>query len=133
MDETTVEKANIQPNEPRDATRGNLPPKKSHLLRWVLFAVIAFAVVLAVFLGLIQKWLWMRELDYVGIFWTLLSVKWGMFGAALVFGISISVDQSPICSQEHRHFTGTHALPARLSLPPPMQAEESTSISAPSC
>jgi len=26
----------------------------------------------------------MRELDYAGIFWTLLSVKWGMFGVALV-------------------------------------------------
>jgi len=34
---------------------------------------------------LIQKLLWMRELDYVGIFWTLLSVKWGMFVVALVF------------------------------------------------
>ncbi len=87
MDETTVEKANIQPNEPRDATRGNLPPKKSPLLRRVLVAVIVFAVVLTFFFGLIQKWLWMRELDYVGIFWTLLSIKWGMFGAALVLGI----------------------------------------------
>jgi hypothetical protein len=27
----------------------------------------------------------MRELDYAGIFWTLLSVKWGMFGVTLVF------------------------------------------------
>jgi hypothetical protein len=26
----------------------------------------------------------MRELDYAGIFWTLLSVKWGMFGVASV-------------------------------------------------
>jgi uncharacterized membrane protein (UPF0182 family) len=29
----------------------------------------------------------MRELDYLGIFWTLLSVKWGMFGVALVCGL----------------------------------------------
>jgi hypothetical protein len=29
----------------------------------------------------------MKELNYVGIFWTLLSVKWVMFGAALVFGL----------------------------------------------
>jgi uncharacterized protein len=51
-----------------------------------LFAIVAFAFVLTAFLGLIQKWLWMRELNYVGIFWTLLSVKWEMFGTAAVFG-----------------------------------------------
>jgi hypothetical protein len=73
-----------------------------------LFGVIACAVVLAVFLGLIQKWLWMRELDYVGIFWTLLSVKWVMFGAALVFGfvylwINLRFAAASIdISQEHR-------------------------------
>ncbi|MGA3193738.1 MAG: hypothetical protein ABSD39_01925 [Terriglobales bacterium] len=27
----------------------------------------------------------MRELDYLGIFWTLLSVKWGMFAVAVAF------------------------------------------------
>jgi uncharacterized membrane protein (UPF0182 family) len=87
MNATADEKITTQPNEPRDATRGNLPPKIGPLLKRVLVAVIAFAVVLTLLAGLIQKWLWMRELDYVGIFWTLLSVKWGMFGVALVFGI----------------------------------------------
>ena len=33
---------------------------------------------------LLQKWLWMRQLDYAGIFWTLLSVKWGMACVAFV-------------------------------------------------
>ena len=87
MNATADEKITTQPNEPRDATRGNLPSKTSPLLKRVLVAVIAFVVVLTVLASLIQKWLWMRELDYVGIFWTLLSVKWGMFGVALVFGI----------------------------------------------
>ena len=33
---------------------------------------------------LLQKWLWMRQLDYAGIFWTLLSVKWGMACVAFI-------------------------------------------------
>ncbi|MFZ0938999.1 MAG: UPF0182 family protein, partial [Candidatus Sulfotelmatobacter sp.] len=48
--------------------------------------MIACGIVLTVLLGLVQQFLWMRELDYAGIFWTLLSVKWGMFGTAVVFG-----------------------------------------------
>ena len=33
---------------------------------------------------LLQKWLWMRQLNYSAIFWTLLSVKWGMTCAAFI-------------------------------------------------
>jgi hypothetical protein len=29
----------------------------------------------------------MRQLDYAGIFWTLLSVKWGIFGVALIVSV----------------------------------------------
>ena len=90
--------------------------------------MIACVVVLAVFVGLIQKWLWMRELDYVGIFWTLLSVKWVMFGAALVFGflylwINLRFAAASIdISQERRPSRkGTPPRPARFLLP--MQAE----------
>jgi len=57
MNPTAIETIPIQPNEPRDDSRGSPPPKRSHLLRWILLGVIACAVVLAVFLGLIQKWL----------------------------------------------------------------------------
>ena len=42
-------------------------------------------IVLGVITGYTEKWLWMRQLDYAGIFWTLLSVQWAMFGAAFVF------------------------------------------------
>jgi|SRR5208283_85363 len=86
MSATAVEKIALQANETHDANRRSHQPKKRHLLRWGLLAPIGCVIVLAVLLGLIQKLLWMRELDYSGIFWTLLSVKWGMFGAALVFG-----------------------------------------------
>ena len=84
-----------------------------------LFALVGCVMVLTVLLGLVQKWLWMRELDYAGIFWTLLSVKWGMFGVALVFAslylwikllfaakrIDFSREQSPL-------FEGCHSCPS---------------------
>jgi uncharacterized membrane protein (UPF0182 family) len=79
-----IEKITPDANKRHDNGHRNEPPKKRHLLRWGLFSAAAFVIVLAVLLGLIQKLLWMRELDYVGIFWTLLSVKWGMFAVALV-------------------------------------------------
>jgi uncharacterized membrane protein (UPF0182 family) len=41
--------------------------------------------VLAGIAGYLEKWLWMRQLDYIGIFWTVLSVQWAMFCLALVF------------------------------------------------
>ena len=46
-------------------------------------ALIAAIVIVLVFLvlgltGYVEKWLWMRQLDYVGIFWTVLSVKSAM-------------------------------------------------------
>jgi hypothetical protein len=51
-----------------------------------LLIVGAFSVIamLAFIPSLIQKWLWMRQLGYASVFWTLLSVRWGLFGAALV-------------------------------------------------
>ena len=84
MSATAVEKIAHLPNEPRGPVRLSPSPRERHLLRWGLLALIGCVIVLTVLLGLIQKWLWMRELDYTGIFWTLLSVKWGMFGVALV-------------------------------------------------
>ncbi|MGA9551270.1 MAG: UPF0182 family protein, partial [Candidatus Sulfotelmatobacter sp.] len=85
MSATSVEKITHEPHEPRGPVRVIPSPRKRHLLRWSLFGVIACGIVLTVLLGLVQQFLWMRELDYAGIFWTLLSVKWGMFGVALVF------------------------------------------------
>jgi hypothetical protein len=49
--------------------------------------LIAIAIVLSLVLGLVQKWLWMRQLDYAGIFWTLLSLKWGIFFVTLFVSI----------------------------------------------
>jgi uncharacterized protein len=49
-----------------------------------VLGVIAIIVLVAL-TGNIEKWLWMKQLGYVGIFWTLLSVRWAMFCAAFVF------------------------------------------------
>ena len=89
------------------ATGRILPPAISFLIRWGIFALVAIGVVLSVVLGLVQKWLWMRQLDYAGIFWTLLSVKWGIFGVALFVSVLYLMDQSPLCGEEHRLCMGS--------------------------
>ena len=52
-------------------------------LYWVLAALIG--LILPEVLACLQKWLWMRQLGYLEIFWKLLSVQWGMFLLGLVF------------------------------------------------
>ena len=56
-----------------------------HLVSLVIVAAILLIVVLVAIAGDIEKWLWMGQLDYAGIFWTLLSVRWAMFCSAFVF------------------------------------------------
>jgi uncharacterized membrane protein (UPF0182 family) len=60
------------------------PTGRGRLLTPIGVAVLAIIVILAVVSGAIQKWLWMRQLDFAGIFWTLLAVKWQMFCSAFV-------------------------------------------------
>jgi len=83
LDEKTIEKLRrevdahlIVPATPRRSGR--------HLFSLIWIAAIAAIALLTVLTGLIQKWLWMRQLHYLGIFWTLLSVQWVMFGVAFV-------------------------------------------------
>ena len=87
MHATAVEKIAPQAKGSIETPRRILPPAISFLLRWGFLALIAIVVVLSTVLGLVQKWLWMRQLDYAGIFWTLLSVKWGIFGVALIVSV----------------------------------------------
>jgi len=68
-----------------DAKEPPRPPRRNHLFTIVWFAVIAAGVVLTVIAGMIEKWLWMRQVHYVGVFWTLLAVQWGMFAVAFLF------------------------------------------------
>ena len=84
MNATAVERIVPPQTGPASGARHILPPSIGFLLRWGIFAVVGVGVFLAVVLGLVQKWLWMRQLDYAGIFWTLLSVKWGIFGVTFI-------------------------------------------------
>jgi uncharacterized membrane protein (UPF0182 family) len=59
-------------------------PTSRHLLRAVIVAAVLLIAVLVGIAGYVQNWLWMRQLNYVGIFWTLLSVQWAMFCSAFV-------------------------------------------------
>ena len=87
MHATAVEKITPQSKGPLETPRRILPPAINFLLRWGLLALIAIVVVPSTVLGLVQKWPWPRQLDYAGIFWTLLSVKWGIFGVTLVVSV----------------------------------------------
>jgi uncharacterized membrane protein (UPF0182 family) len=51
----------------------------------MIAAAVLLIIVLGIITGYVEKWLWMRQLDYAGIFWTLLSVQWAMFCSAFVF------------------------------------------------
>ena len=63
---------------------GKHPPFR-HLLRFMIAAAVLLIIVLGIITGYLEKWLWMRQLDYASIFWTLLSVQWAMFCSAFVF------------------------------------------------
>jgi len=69
-------------------TQGSLAgmPRASRL-RWssIIFAVVFFIFILGGLTGYMEKWLWMRQLDYTDIFWTLVSVRCAMFCAVFVF------------------------------------------------
>jgi hypothetical protein len=49
----------------------------------IVVAVVLIALLTAIS-GLIQKGLWMRQLGYSGVFWTLLSLRWGLFCVAFI-------------------------------------------------
>ena len=63
---------------------GMYPPSRG-LLKPIIIVAIPLVIVLLTLAGYVEKWLWMRQLGYAGIFWTLLSVQWEMFCAAFVF------------------------------------------------
>src|SRR5208337_5201370 len=68
----------------KSSATGKQPPFR-HLLRLIIAAAVLLIIVLGIITGYLEKWLWMRQLDYAGIFWTLLSVRWAMFCLGFVF------------------------------------------------
>src|SRR5271155_946986 len=81
-------------NENRPA-KGELAPGEIALPRpgriaTVVTIVFVFALIALGMAGYMEKWLWMRQRDYVGIFWTVLSVEcaicaMGVLAFAVVF------------------------------------------------
>ena len=59
-------------------------PHSRHLLRLMIVAAVLLIAVLVSIAGYLEQWLWMQQLDYTGIFWTLLSVQCVMFCLAFV-------------------------------------------------
>ena len=112
---TVVEQRRLSAHEKRSVTGMRSPSR--HLLRSIIVAAFLLIAVLAGIAGYLEKWLWMRQLDYVGIFWTLLSVRWVMFCSALVFAflyLWINLRQAAKnCAAFHRG----DAQPWRLDLP----------------
>ena len=84
----------VEPSRPLAGGKGRAfrlgcPLKLIH----IEIAAIVLIALLVVISGWIQKWLWMRELGYTGVFWTLLSVQWELFcGAFLVALLYVSIN-----------------------------------------
>ena len=56
---------------------------KKYFVRAVV-CVVLLVVALTLVAQVLQQWLWIRQLNYAEIFWSLLSVKWGMACVAFV-------------------------------------------------
>jgi uncharacterized membrane protein (UPF0182 family) len=86
MSATVIAPIRTKPSQAPDADHPILKSSGPHRLRIIFFSVIALLACVTLLLGTVQKWLWMRQLGYSGVFWTLFSVKWVMFLVA--FGVA---------------------------------------------
>ena len=85
MNENSVSTAKQDGSADRRSSAADMP--RPSRLRWssIIFGVVFLIFILGGITGYIEKWLWMRQLDYSGIFWTLLSLRCAMFCAAFIF------------------------------------------------
>ncbi len=68
-----------------EATVPAAPAWLVKLLKWIIPIAALLFIATIVIPGFLQEWLWMRQLGYTGIFWTLVSVKLGLASAGFVF------------------------------------------------
>jgi uncharacterized protein len=80
---TVVARRRWTPGEKGSATGHH--PNSWHLPRLMIVAAALLIAILISISRYVEQWLWMRQLDYTGIFWTLLSVQWAMFCSAFAF------------------------------------------------
>ena len=69
----------------KSITGGNHPIfRRWRPLKFIIVAAVVLIALLVVASGWMQKELWMRQLGYTRVFWTLLSLQWELFCAAFV-------------------------------------------------
>ena len=97
-DRTMIEKpSHVEPSRPlaneKPSSNGSHHPILGEIprvgrpMRLVIVGAISLIAILAFIPSWIQKWLWMRQLGYAGVFWTLLSVRWELFCVAFVVAL----------------------------------------------
>ena len=97
-DRTMIEKpSHVEPsrplaNEKPSSNGSHYPilgeiPRVGRPMRLVIAGAILLIAILTFIPSWIQKWLWMRQLGYAGVFWTLLSVRWELFCVAFVVAL----------------------------------------------
>ena len=89
---TTIEKlTTIEPPRPPEGEQarafGSYDILRWHPLKVIIAAAFVLIALLAGIPAWIQKWLWMRQLGYVGVFWTIWSVRWELFATAFVVAL----------------------------------------------
>jgi uncharacterized membrane protein (UPF0182 family) len=70
-----------------EAPPSNLPvtsPKLRLLMQIVIPGAILLFIAIGMITGYLEKWLWMGQLHYAGIFWKLFSVQWTMYAVSFV-------------------------------------------------
>ena len=53
-------------------------------LKFIIAAAVVLIALVVFIPGWMQKWLWMRQLGYAGVFWTMWFVRWELFAATFV-------------------------------------------------
>ena len=86
---TTIEPPRPEGEQERAAGRYGMF-RRWRLLKFIIAAAFVLIALCAVIPGWIQKWLWMRQLGYIGVFWTIWSVRWGLFAAAFLVALLYS-------------------------------------------
>jgi uncharacterized membrane protein (UPF0182 family) len=79
----------VKPASPFGSPNDDRGPGRDHALlhialQYAIPACILLFIAVGMITGYLEKFLWMGQLHYTGIFWTLLSVQWSMFAVAFV-------------------------------------------------
>src|SRR6204780_3292596 len=113
---------------PTTEVRDTGPPAwLGKMLKWLFPVAALLFIALIAIPNFLQKWLWMRQLDYAGIFWTLFAVKVGLVCAAFAFAAAflwLNVRWAALCSGAKSTAVSRHRWVkkrARTSSSPPWQ------------